>query len=106
MGILRSPQDATEHERDNVTFECFGTGEPTPTVSWFFRGSQLPAMGSNKYAIAGFGESNFGALTVFNLTYDDHGMYTCNVSNGLRAISASAELQVQGIIYYYRDNIS
>ena len=103
VGFLKHPQDITEQEQQNVTFDCFGTGEPTPTVTWFFKGNQLqlPATGSNKYSIAGFGDSNFGALTIFNLVYADHGTYTCMVSNGFRAINDSAILKVQGAEHYY-----
>ena len=95
MGFITTPQDITEHERQNATFNCFGTGDPTPTVMWFFKDNQLPATGS-KYRIAPFGDSNFGALTIFNLVYNDHGTYTCMVSNGFRAINDSAILQIQG----------
>ena len=96
VGFLKNPQDITEHERQNATFDCFGTGEPTPTVTWFFNGMQLQTTGNSKYGVAGFGDSNFGALTIFNLVYNDHGTYTCMVSNGFKAINDSAILQVQG----------
>lgn len=96
MGILKPPVDAIEHERDNVTFDCFGTGEPTPQVTWSFNGVQINATPGSRYAIASFGDDNFGALTILGLVYEDHGTYSCNVSNGIRHLTVSAVLEVQG----------
>ena len=96
VGFLKNPQDITKHEHQNATFHCFGTGELTLAVTWFFNGMQLQSIGNTKYSIPGFGDSNFGALTIFNLVYDDHGTYTCIVSNGFKAINDSAILKVQG----------
>ena len=99
LGILKPPVDATAYEGDNVTFDCFGTGEPTPQVTWSFNGVQINATPGSRYTFAAFQVKGFAALqlTISDLIVDDHGIYSCNIFNGIRFISVSAVLQVQGI---------
>lgn len=93
-GLIDAPEDATKHEGESVVFECFATGEPTPTVEWEFQ-DQIIDTDNGKYSIGAFASSAFGSLTVYNLIYDDHGVYTCNASNAVGTLLRSAELFVQ-----------
>ena len=85
--------DQTVLEDDSVTFQCFGAGEPFPNVTWTFDGSELIL--GDKYVVAEVG-ANFGALTIFNVTFEDRGVYTCTYTNVHGSPSAMAELTVQG----------
>ena len=87
------PMDQTVLEDDSVTFQCFGGGAPFPNVTWTFGGSELTP--GEKYAIADGGHS-FGALTIFNVTFEDRGTYTCTYSNPHGSPYALADLTVQG----------
>ena len=93
-GLLKVPVDVTEHERETAVFECFATGVPTPTVEWIFHNQVIDAS-TSKYDIGEFGNENFGSLTIYNLTYSDHGVYICNASNSVGSLPKSAELFVQ-----------
>ena len=85
--------DQTVLEDDSVTFQCLGGGQPFPNVTWSFGGSKLTL--GDKYAVADSG-ANFGALTIFNVTFEDRGDYTCTYTNVHGSPSDFAELTVQG----------
>lgn len=95
------PDDAQVHERLNVTFDCFATGVPTPTISWIFNNSVTidPSEG-NKYFIGPFGNKDYGSLTVYDLQYSDAGIYTCVANNTHGSLSQSVTLDVQGMYVY------
>lgn len=80
-----------------MIFPCFPTGEPTPNVTWIFNSSSIQE--SNKYSIGSIQEgTNYGTLTVRNLTYYDRGTYTCRVANINGKSEDAVELRIQGII--------
>ena len=47
--IITGPVDKIRREQDEVTFMCFATGDPVPTVSWTFNDTILND--SSKYSI-------------------------------------------------------
>ena len=93
--IIHHPVDADRIEGQSVTFECFGTGDPAPIITWTFNNTVLN--NSAKYTINTIADgSEFGSLTIFNLTYFDRGVYTCNVTNEILYSADSALLRIQG----------
>ena len=87
--------DADRIQGDSVTFECFGTGDPVPTITWTFNNTVLN--NSDKYTINTISDGpDFGSLTIVDLTYFDRGVYTCNVTNQISYSSNHALLRIQG----------
>lgn len=64
--IQQLPQTINYTLGDNVTLTCEALGKPTPTVQWFYNGSQLGEEGSGSLQ-----------LTIVNSSSDDEGVYTC-----------------------------
>lgn len=93
--IIHHPVDEDRIEGDSVTFECFGTGDPPPTITWIFNNTKLN--NSEKYTISTIAAgSDFGSLTIFDLTYFDRGVYTCNVTNDIGFSVDMTLLRIQG----------
>ena len=96
--IVDGPENKIRREQDDVTFRCFSTGDPPPTVSWIFNNSVIQE--GNKYTIGDIQQGvDFGSLTIRNLTYYDRGTYTCRASNAIGNATDQVQLQVQGIHY-------
>lgn len=97
-GFTFIPTDAVVHEGEAaVKFDSFPTGNPSVSVSWTFNKTVIkPETSSGKYAVGSFGEPNFGSLTIFNVSYYDHGRYTCTARNDIGSVDISAQLIVQG----------
>ena len=94
--IIHHPINADRIEGDSVTFECFGTGDPPPTITWTFNNTILT--NGAKYTINTIANGpEFGSLTIFNLTYFDRGTYTCNVTNEISFSTDYAVLRIQGM---------
>jgi hypothetical protein len=96
--FLKVPISQIKHERENVTFTCFATGDPTPTIDWIYNHSTIvDTSNTNKYAIGPFGADDFGSLTILDLNYEDNGYYTCRATNEFTSRNAtSVQLQIQG----------
>lgn len=97
-GFLHVPTSQKKLEQENVTFACFPTGDPTPTVEWIFNNVFINTTNSAKYHIGHFGEPDFGSLTILNLDFFDNGKYICRASNQFGVLNTTAvQLDVQGI---------
>ena len=91
VGPSISPEvmDQTLNEGDTASFTCQATGEPVPTISWYFNGSLL--MGNTtKYIIA------TNELQILNVQSSDVGTYTCNATNVVSTDTSSGVLTVNG----------
>ena len=83
--IVRVPEDAlisvAVSEGNTATFECFASGNPSPTIQWF----------SERELVAE--EFNF---TLPDVTSDDAGTYTCEANNTFGSDNASVALILHG----------
>ena len=59
-------------EKQNVTIACNATGQPQPSITWSKAFGSLP---KEKAAVKN------GALTIYNLTKNDGGIYMCKAEN-------------------------
>ena len=92
--------DQAEDEGDTVSFVCQATGEPVPTISWYFNGAPVNNdTDVNKYNIMEM-EVNTTTinttLTVINVESSDVGTYTCNATNVISSDTSSGVLTVNG----------
>ena len=90
----------------NAIFNCSVLAFPEHQIFWTFTsdsGFEIPVLSTEdgmdtpKYHInRENGAATFGMLTVMNVNFQDHGMYSCNASNEIGFAVASATLTVHG----------
>ena len=73
-----------EHNQ-NVTIACTATGRPQPKITWSKVGGDLPK---------GRSEVMNDALTIYHVTRNDGGIYTCKADNILGTATDLAQLMV------------
>ena len=73
-----------EHNQ-NVTIACTATGQPKPKITWSKVGGDLPK---------GRSEVMKDALTIYQVTRNDGGIYTCKADNILGTATDMAQLMV------------
>ena len=92
--------DEIQDEGDDASFTCQATGEPVPTISWYFNG--IPISNDtdvDKYEIS---ESSVNTttinsiLTIMSVQSSDVGTYTCNATNVVSSDTSSGVLTVNG----------
>ena len=67
-----------------ANFTCQATGEPVPTISWYFDGVMIDVSDASKYRIESRSintTTTENTLTVYNVTSSNVGTYTCNATN-------------------------
>ena len=77
----------------SAVLHCTAISEPVHITSWFFDSVMLT--NGSKYLIEGENTVN-STLTIFNVSLDDEGAYSCNASNVHGIDFASANLRIQG----------
>ena len=80
--------DQTINEGDNASFTCQATGEPVPTISWYFNDD--PVNETTEYIITG------NELQILNVQSSDEGTYTCYATNAISTDTSSGVLTVNG----------
>ena len=86
-------------EGSTVSFTCQATGEPVPTISWYFNGAPVNNYTDNKYDIM---ETKLNTtiisntLTIMNVESSDVGTYTCNATNVVSSDTSSGFLTING----------
>ena len=96
-----SPQviDQTQNEESNASFTCQVTGEPVPTIIWYFNGTLVDEAYTVKYTISMMSlniTTNSSTLTIMNVQSSDVGTYTCNATNVVSTDTSSGVLTVNG----------
>ena len=102
VAAIISPEvlDQRQHEGDNASFSCQATGEPVPTISWYFNG--IPISNDtdvDKYDISERSVNSItinSILTIMSVQSSDVGTYTCNATNVVSSDTSSGVLTVNG----------
>ena len=90
--------DQTKYERDTTSFTCQATGEPVPTISWYFNDDPVDVTYTMKYEVLvsmSF-TSTLSTLRINNVQSSDVGTYTCNATNVVSSDTSSGVLTVNG----------
>ena len=100
--------DNTENEGSIASFTCQATGEPVPTISWYFNDVPVDVTNTVKYAVtsAAPGQS---VLRINNVQSSDVGTYTCNATSVVSSNTSSGVLTVNGgftLQHYYYNSYS
>ena len=87
-----------ENETNQVVFSCSATGEPIPTISWYFNGVSINVSDSRKYTLASSknGTAVTSLLIIVNAQSSDVGTYTCDAENIIGSGQSSGILTVNG----------
>jgi len=103
--IITEVIDQMQNEGVTVFFICQATGEPVPTISWYFNGALVNnETNMDKYGIS---QSSLNTttvnntLTIMNVESSDVGTYTCNATNVLSSNTSSGVLTVNGELYVH-----
>ena len=89
----------TQNEGDTSSFTCQATGEPVPTITWYFSGAPVDEVNTMKYMISMTPLNTTtisNTLTIMNVESSDVGTYTCNATNGVSSVTSSRVLTVNG----------
>ena len=91
--------DMLENETNPIIFSCQATGEPIPTISWYFNGAMIIVSNASKYYISNTSNGTMvtSALAIVNAQSPDVGTYTCYAENIIGADSSSGILTVNGM---------
>ena len=91
--------DYTDNEGDTASFTCQATGEPVPTISWYFNDVPVDVTNTVKYDVLSTlpGQSY---IRVNNVQSSDVGTYTCNATNVVSSDTSSGVLTVNGEDYF------
>ena len=85
---------------NNVSFTCQATGEPVPTISWYFDDNPVDdILNTIKYTISMMSlntTTTNNMLIIMSIQSSDVGTYTCNATNVVSTDTSSGVLTVNG----------
>ena len=88
--------DQIRDENGTASFICQATGEPVPTISWYFSSTPVDETNTMKYIISINTTTISSTLTIMNVQSSDVGTYTCNATNVVSTDTSSGVLTVNG----------
>ena len=89
--------DEIEVEGDTASFTCQATGEPVPTISWYFNGTLLANGATHTISETSINTTTINSiLTIMSVQSSDAGTYTCNATNVVSSDTSSGVLTVNG----------
>ena len=92
--------DEVQDEGGTASFTCQATGEPVPTISWYFNGAPVNNdTDLDKYEISETSVNTTtisSTLTIMSVESSDVGTYTCNATNVVSSDTSSGVLTVNG----------
>ncbi|XP_065912633.1 hemicentin-1-like isoform X3 [Dysidea avara] len=95
--IVVDVKDQTQVEGSSVNFTCQATGEPVPTISWYFNDVPVNMSTDDKHNIStmSVNETSINSrLIVKSVKSSDVGTYTCKATNILSTDNSSGVLSV------------
>ena len=82
-----------ENKGDNASFTCQATGEPVPTISWYFNGTLVDELFNNTVnytiSIMQLNTTITNTLTIMRIESYHVGTYTCNATNKVSSDTSS-----------------
>ena len=103
VAIIGNLTDQTVTKGNAVSFTCHAIGEPAiPIISWYFNDILVNEL--DKYDISTEQLNNTAIvsnLTVNSVDSTNMGTYTCYAANERSSDKRSAELIVNGMVFYY-----
>ena len=87
-----------ENETNPVTFGCQATGEPVPTIIWYFDGVMINVSNKSKYNVTSSIDDTLitSIITNMNTQSSDAGIYTCKAENFVGTSRSSGILTING----------
>ena len=98
--IVVDVKDQTQVEGYSVNFTCQATGEPVPTIGWYFNDVPVNMSTDDKYNVSTMSvnvTSINSRLIVKSVKSSDVGTYTCKATNTLSTDISSGVLSVNGM---------
>ena len=92
-----------QNEGDTASFICQATGEPVPTISWYFNGAPVSEGNTMNYTISMMLMNTTtisSTLTIMSVQSSDVGTYTCNATNVVSTDTSSGVLNVRGKLQF------
>ena len=96
--IINGVTDLLENETNPIVFSCEATGEPVPTISWYFNGIMIDVSNITKYISSNSSSGTFinSSLIIVNAQSADVGAYTCEAENIIGSDRSSGVLTING----------
>ena len=87
-----------ENETNPVTFGCQATGEPVPTITWYFDSVMINVSNTSEYNVTSSINDTVitSIITIVNTQSSDAGIYTCEAINFLGNSRSSGILTING----------
>ena len=97
--IFPEVMDQVQDKGGTISLTCSATGQPLPTISWYFNGALINESNTMKNTISVMllnATTISSALTVMNAESSDVGTYTCNATNVVSTDISAGILTVNG----------
>ncbi|XP_069123043.1 protein sidekick-like [Argopecten irradians] len=84
--------DYSKDYAETVRVPCTATGDPTPTIHWYFNGVEVTSLGSNKHTV-----QSDGTIVITALDLEDSGIYQCFAKNAAGEMVKSTWIKVNSL---------
>ena len=92
--------DQVIDEGSITSFTCQASGEPLPTITWYFNSTLLVNGLEHMISMSLNTTTISNTLTIINVQSSDVGTYTCNATNRISTDTSSGVLTVNGEFQY------